>query len=215
MNSKTRFDLEQEIMGCWGVVDEIDLLIYEILEKEMSTDDASNFLLGLKTIYQAKFERLFDTFEHVISNEFSRKSSLERKEEISNIFKEWEEREKNISKKQEVEKVSLAKAGNVVHSDDINIANKVSVKTTSYDNMNVTSGYPYGDSYGADDIIVISNPSMEYYPQWEHDHTSYGINKVTTSPVPETIVSSPKDDIIKPFEEQDNPFLVRIDQIKI
>lgn len=213
ISTKTRFDLEQEIMGCWGVVDEIDLLIYEILEKEMSTDDVSNFLLGLKTIYQAKFERLFDTFEHVISNEFSRKSSHERKEENFNIFKEWEEREKNISKKQEVEKVSLAKAGNIVHSEDIKIEDKVSVITAGFDNMSLTSSYPYTDSYGADDIIVISNPA-EYYPL-EHEYTGYGINKVTTSPAPETIVSSPKDDIIKPFEEQDNPFLVRLDPVKI
>ena len=61
-----RFNLEQHIMNCWNVTDDIDLLNKNVLEKDMSTDDISNFLLGLKTIYQCKFEELFDTFNELI-----------------------------------------------------------------------------------------------------------------------------------------------------
>lgn len=57
-----RFDLEQHIMKCWNVTEDIDILNYNVLEKDMSRDEISNFLLGLKTIYNAKFEDLFDTF---------------------------------------------------------------------------------------------------------------------------------------------------------
>ena len=46
-----RFDLEQHIMKCWNVTEDIDLLNYNVLEKDMSKDEISNFLLGLKTIY--------------------------------------------------------------------------------------------------------------------------------------------------------------------
>ena len=63
-----RFDLEQHIMKCWNVTDEIDLLNKNVLEKDISTDDISNFLLGLKTIYNAKFEELFDNFGELIKN---------------------------------------------------------------------------------------------------------------------------------------------------
>jgi hypothetical protein len=63
-----RFDLEQNIMKCWNITDEIDLLNKNVLEKEISTDDISNFLLGLKTIYNAKFEELFDNFGELIEN---------------------------------------------------------------------------------------------------------------------------------------------------
>ena len=61
-----RFNLEQHIMNCLNVTDDIDLLNKNVLEKDMSTDDISNFLLGLKTIYQCKFEELFDTFNELI-----------------------------------------------------------------------------------------------------------------------------------------------------
>lgn len=58
-----RFDLEQAICNCWNVVDDIKLLNETILEKGMSQDEISNFLLGLSTIYQAKFDKAFDLFE--------------------------------------------------------------------------------------------------------------------------------------------------------
>ena len=61
-----RFDLEQHIMKCWNVTDDIDLLNKNVLEKDISKDDISNFLLGLKTIYNAKFDDLFDTFGELI-----------------------------------------------------------------------------------------------------------------------------------------------------
>jgi hypothetical protein len=56
-----RFDLEQQIMQCWNIVDDLDYL-GEMLE----TDDTQNLLIGLKALYQAKFEKLFDTFERYI-----------------------------------------------------------------------------------------------------------------------------------------------------
>jgi hypothetical protein len=61
-----RFDLEQNIMKCWNVTEDIQLLNKNVLEKDMSVDDISNFLLGLKTIYDAKFEELFDNFSELI-----------------------------------------------------------------------------------------------------------------------------------------------------
>jgi hypothetical protein len=61
-----RFDLEQHIMKCWNITEEIDLLNKNVLEKDMSTDDISNFLLGLKTIYECKFEEMFDSFSELI-----------------------------------------------------------------------------------------------------------------------------------------------------
>lgn len=61
-----RFDLEQHILKCWNITEDIDILNYNVLEKDMSRDEISNFLLGLKTIYNAKFEDLFDNFGKLI-----------------------------------------------------------------------------------------------------------------------------------------------------
>jgi uncharacterized protein YeeX (DUF496 family) len=59
------FDLEQEIMDAWHVVDDIDLLYENVIETDMSTDDIANVLLGLKGVYSMRFQKLFNTFEEV------------------------------------------------------------------------------------------------------------------------------------------------------
>jgi len=61
---KNRFDLEQEIMDCWGVVDDLNIVYETRGDKD---DELANVLLGLKTLYQLKFERLFSTFENCVS----------------------------------------------------------------------------------------------------------------------------------------------------
>lgn len=63
----SRFDLEQQILRCWNVTDDIDLLYKNVLERDMSKDDISNYLLGLKVIYEAKFNEAFNTFEELVS----------------------------------------------------------------------------------------------------------------------------------------------------
>jgi len=58
-------DLEQEIMKAWHVVDDIDLLYENVMETDMSTDDITNVLLGLESIYNMRFQKVFNTFEEV------------------------------------------------------------------------------------------------------------------------------------------------------
>jgi uncharacterized protein YeeX (DUF496 family) len=59
------FDLEQEIMDAWHVVDDIDLLYENVIETDMSTGDIANVLLGLKIVYNMRFQKLFNTFEDI------------------------------------------------------------------------------------------------------------------------------------------------------
>ena len=65
---KDRFDMEQEVMKCWNVVEDLKVLHEGVLEKELTRDQISNILLGLGEIYQLRFEILFDTFEQLTSN---------------------------------------------------------------------------------------------------------------------------------------------------
>lgn len=62
----TRFDLEQNIMQCWNVTDDIQLML-DSWEK-LDEDAKQNFLIGLKQMYQMKFEKCWDTFEVCCSN---------------------------------------------------------------------------------------------------------------------------------------------------
>jgi hypothetical protein len=58
-NTKTRFDMEQEIMQAWQVLDDVKMLsAREGTEKE--DWDA------VVRLYQIRFETLFETFEQLI-----------------------------------------------------------------------------------------------------------------------------------------------------
>lgn len=70
-----QFDLEQQIMDCWGVVDDIKCLTKVQDIRSLTEDEHQNYLLGLETIYQAKFEILFDTFEKFIKEYYQHKKS--------------------------------------------------------------------------------------------------------------------------------------------
>ena len=65
---KDRFDIEQEGMQCWNIVEDLKVLHEGVFERDLTTDQISNILLGLSEIYQLKFEILFDTFEQLIRN---------------------------------------------------------------------------------------------------------------------------------------------------
>lgn len=63
-----RFEFEKKIMACWNVVDDIKTLRHQYMDlgTDMTKDQVDNYLLGLETIYQVKFNQLFDQFEAMI-----------------------------------------------------------------------------------------------------------------------------------------------------
>lgn len=63
-----RFDFEQAIMNCWNIVEDIKLISQMNDIRELSEDELMNALLGLETLYQLKFEILFNGFERMVKN---------------------------------------------------------------------------------------------------------------------------------------------------
>ena len=61
--AKDRFDLEQDIMNCWGVCDDLQMLLNS---EGYDNDDIE----ALARVYQRKFEALWSTFEDCIQNKF-------------------------------------------------------------------------------------------------------------------------------------------------
>jgi hypothetical protein len=73
------FDLEQRIMKCWNVVDDLDDLYYYFGDdpffKDMDAkhrDKICNLLLGMKEMYQIKFQKCIFDFEDVCKEYHSR-----------------------------------------------------------------------------------------------------------------------------------------------
>lgn len=67
---KTRFDLEQEIMDCWQITNDIDTIFTHVMENDrLDRDKLANVLLGMKELYHLKFENCFNTFELLIRDQ--------------------------------------------------------------------------------------------------------------------------------------------------
>lgn len=74
MKETSRFDLEQQILSCWNVVDDLKILSEFICDdpffegmKPEHVDKIMNLLCGMESMYQVKFDRCFRTFENCIS----------------------------------------------------------------------------------------------------------------------------------------------------
>lgn len=67
MKMSDRFDLEQNILDCWKITDDVNLLYKNVMEEELDKDKISNVLLGLQAIYSMRFEQLWETFENLVS----------------------------------------------------------------------------------------------------------------------------------------------------
>ena len=66
-DTQDRFDLEQNILKCWNVTEDIYLIYENVMEKEMTRDEIANALLGMHQLYEMKFNKLWDNFETLIT----------------------------------------------------------------------------------------------------------------------------------------------------
>lgn len=71
--SNTKTELEQNILQCWNVVDDLKMLTAYISDdtffKGMDPkheDKIMNLLLGMTELYQLKFEKCFSNFETLL-----------------------------------------------------------------------------------------------------------------------------------------------------
>lgn len=92
------FDLEQQIMNAWNVVDDIDMLYTYFGDdptfaglSAQAEDEMMNLLLGVKSMYALKFEKLFETFEEVCREHHRR----------GNLITELEEKVRVLSNERE------------------------------------------------------------------------------------------------------------------
>jgi uncharacterized protein YPO0396 len=87
MMVKNRIDFKQDIFNCWHVVDDIKHLTEMISDRGASTDDITNVLIGMQTLYDDRFRELVASFEYLIASEiddalgFSRDINDERRHE--------------------------------------------------------------------------------------------------------------------------------------
>lgn len=57
-----RFDLEQQILKCWDITQDL----YTLAERYEHDDELSNFILGIKNVYELRHDKLWEIFEEVV-----------------------------------------------------------------------------------------------------------------------------------------------------
>ena len=77
MSNSTQFDLEQQIMDCWHVTADLDVLFEAVMEHpDFDRDKISNVVLGLKELYELKFDKMFRTFEQHLAEFYGSTSGV-------------------------------------------------------------------------------------------------------------------------------------------
>jgi hypothetical protein len=69
MVKRDRFLLEQYIMKCWHVTDDIETVLSYVESMKISPtemDTLMNMLIGMKTLYNQKFSDTLDLYEELI-----------------------------------------------------------------------------------------------------------------------------------------------------
>ena len=69
-----RFNLEEEIQKVWGAVEDLDTILYRIMdasEGPPSEDEITTMLMGLKEIHNSRCMKLWDVFENMVQQKNS------------------------------------------------------------------------------------------------------------------------------------------------
>ncbi len=69
------YELEQPIMGCWNVTEDINTLFVHVIEAavgKLDNDEIANTLLGLKNLYDMKFQQMFNKYEELLKKQAGR-----------------------------------------------------------------------------------------------------------------------------------------------
>ena len=66
-----RFDFEQQLLECWGVTKDIKTVYEGVCDSSpaMTEDQIANALIGLETLYELKFNKLWAMFEQGVNQQ--------------------------------------------------------------------------------------------------------------------------------------------------
>jgi len=69
-----RFNLEEDIYKVWGTVEDLDTILYRIMDASVgppSEDEITTMLMGLKEIHNSRCMKLWDVFETMVQQKNS------------------------------------------------------------------------------------------------------------------------------------------------
>lgn len=61
-----RFELEQAIIACGNIVDDIDVLLDAMVEDSIDRERLANALVGLREVHEMRCKKAFDIFSAMV-----------------------------------------------------------------------------------------------------------------------------------------------------
>jgi hypothetical protein len=71
-------DMEQQLLRCWEITEDLWLVANE----HEDNDDISNKVLGLKHVYEMRFNKLWDLYEETVSEYYAMRNELKEKNSV-------------------------------------------------------------------------------------------------------------------------------------
>jgi hypothetical protein len=71
-------DMEQQLLRCWEITEDLWLVANE----HEDNDDISNKVLGLKHVYEMRFNKLWDLYEKTVSEYYAMRNELKEKNSV-------------------------------------------------------------------------------------------------------------------------------------
>lgn len=62
----SRFELEEAIVACFNVADDLSLVVEEVLEGNVGPDELANMLQGIAEVHKLRCEKTFRIFSQLI-----------------------------------------------------------------------------------------------------------------------------------------------------
>lgn len=63
----TRFDLEQQMLACWQITDDLEVIYDNIMgDDSLTKNDIADLLLGLQKLYTMKFQKQSLVFDELL-----------------------------------------------------------------------------------------------------------------------------------------------------
>lgn len=66
MYNEARFELEQAIIACGNVNDDIEILLEALLDENADKERVANALIGMRELHEMRCKRTFDIFSAMI-----------------------------------------------------------------------------------------------------------------------------------------------------
>ena len=82
-----RFNLEEEIQKVWGAVEDLDTILYRIMdasEGPATEDEISNLLIGLSELHETRCKKLWRVFETMVKEKSFNENNNGTKENKTN-----------------------------------------------------------------------------------------------------------------------------------